>query len=190
VYVSLTLYEADFRRRISQWAETTLLAHAQQEFAEQPAYSILHALAQPDALRGERVAEFGSAIRLSLLSSVTPTAHPGETISGTLGLRALQAIDRPYSVFIHLYGNPTPYDGGPLWAQSDSVICESYPAPFWQLNETVLQDFALTIPPDVPPGQYVMAAGLYETPFGPRLAITAPLPQQWDYYELQEIEIR
>jgi len=190
VYVSLTLYEADFRQRLSQWADTTLLDQAQQEFAEQPAYSILHALVHADALRGERVAEFGSAIRLSLLSSITLAAHPGETISGTLGLRALQAIDRPYSVFIHLHGDPTPYQGGPLWAQSDSVICESYPAPFWKLNETVLQNFALTIPPDIPPGQYVIAAGIYETPLGPRLAITAPLPQPWDYYELQEIEIK
>lgn len=72
--------------------------------------------------------------------------------------------------------------GGPVAADTTPDMAKQ--------NGAVLQSFALTIPPDVPPGQCVWAAGIYETPREPRLAITAPLPQPCEYHELREIRMR
>jgi hypothetical protein len=82
-----------------------------------------------------------------------------------------------------------PHEGGPLWTQGDCVICSSYPPPLWKSNETIIQEFTLPIPLDIPQGKYVIAVGVYESLIGPRLPITAPSTKHRDYFLLQEVEI-
>ena len=189
-YVSLTLYEPLFEQTLLQWADTTVLwQDANSE--GQPRYTIFQTTPHLESLvtEDQRASVFGDALRLSLLSPLPSKIEAGQTLSFKLGLRALRPLDRVYSVFVHLYGEPTPYEGGPSWAQGDSWLCASYSTVFWHLNETVIQEFELPVPADVPSGHYVIAVGVYESPAGDRLPLTAPAPQQWDYSELHEIEI-
>lgn len=190
-YVSVTTYEPLFRQTLSLWADTTILRQDQTASQASPRYTIFRATPHPESLAGESqdAPVFDDAIRLSLLSPISFTIDAGETISFYLGLRALRPLDQVYSVFVHLYGEPTPYEGGALWAQGDSWICASYPTVFWHSNETIIQEFVLPVPADVPSGPYVIAVGVYQSPSGARLPVTAPESQEWDYFVLRQVEI-
>jgi len=127
---------------------------------------------------------------MSLLLPVSSTAQAGDVLTITLGLRALHPLDRDYSVFVHLYGDPTPYEGGVIWAQGDSQACATYPSRLWQTDETIVQHFMLRLPSDLPPGTYAVAVGVYESPAGPRLPITWPAPRANDFLELQKVAVQ
>jgi len=191
VYVSLTIYDPEFQRRLAQWADVTVLAEGRVESQNRPWYSVFKAEPRLESLAGEERGgvAFGDAIQLKLLSPIASPVRAGDTIPVVLGLRALKSLDRPYSVFVHLYSNPMPHEGGPLWTQGDCVICSSYPPPLWKSNETIIQEFTLPIPLDIPQGKYVIAVGVYESLIGPRLPITAPSTKHRDYFLLQEVEI-
>ena len=57
---------------------------------------------------------------MSLLLPISSVAEAGDMLTVTLGLKAQHPLDRDYSVFVHLYGDPTPYEGGAMLAQGDS----------------------------------------------------------------------
>ena len=60
-----------------------------------------------------------------------------------------------YRVFVHLVGA----DGRPR-AQADGPPADgAYPTPIWRAGETVADLRRLTIPPDLPPGEYAIIAG-------------------------------
>ena len=131
---------------------------------------------------------FGDALRLSLLLPVSSTVPAGATVPLRLGFKALHPLDRDLSVFIHLYGEPRPEAGGPMWSQADSQLCVSYPTSWWKVAETVVQDFALHIPANLPPGGYVIAGGVYDSASLARLPVSSPQPQT-DYIELASLKV-
>jgi hypothetical protein len=108
---------------------------------------------------------------VQVLSPFSATLKADDQVVIWLGARPLRHLDLYPSVFVHLYGVPTPYQGGRLWAQADSELCATYPASLWQTDETIVQAFVLKIPADIPPGEYSIAAGVYA---GDRLPITIP----------------
>jgi len=190
IYVSLTMYEPEFQAALSRWADVTVLMQSRLPDGSPPRFTVYQALPRPGALQGQAPAiEFGGLLQVRSLETLPASVAPGDALRVRLGIRALQPLQREYSVFVHLYGDPTPYEGGRLWTQGDSWICASYPTTAWSEGETIVQDFALPIPADIPPGRYTVALGVYEAPSGPRLPITAPAPQQWDYYRLQEVQV-
>ena len=87
---------------------------------------------------------------MSLLLPVSSVAQAGDVLTVTLGLKAQHPLDRDYSVFVHLYGDPTPYEGGAMLAQGDSQACATYPSHLWQTSETIVQDFTLRLPTGLP----------------------------------------
>lgn len=189
IYFSLTLYEPDFEEKFSHWADLTVLERRPMPTSADTMYTIFQATTHATFLKGGEVAVFGDAIQMRLLSPISPTFHAGQIITVTLALRALHTIDRNYSVFIHLYGIPTPYEGGIMWSQGDSQACATYPSCLWKTNEAIVQSFVLELPVNLPPGTYIVAAGIYESPAGPRLPITWPKPQPHDFIELQKIQV-
>lgn len=191
VYVSLTMYEPEFQATLARWADVTVLLEDKPADGSAPRFTVYQVTPRPDALKGQGSAiEFGGLVQVRSLEALPAEASAVATLHIRLGVRALQPLTQAYSVFVHLYGDPTPYEGGRMWAQGDSWICASYPTAFWNRDETIVQDFALPIPADIPPGRYTVAIGVYEAPQGPRLPITAPAPQQWDYYSLHKLQIR
>ncbi len=134
-------------------------------------------------------ATFDERLHLGLAHPLPERALPGETLDINLNFKAQQPMAKIYTVFIHLYGIPSPYEGGPIWAQIDQAPCRSYPMTRWRAFETVNQTFALQVPVDLPAGTYTLVIGLYDPDAGLRLPLTAPAPDDKNYFELGHILI-
>jgi hypothetical protein len=89
--------------------------------------------------------------------------QPGETVRLNLTWRALACPRDSYTVFIHLM------DGAdrPVEAVNpdDTPLGGSFPTylwfPKWLPGQTVGDPYRLVIPPDLPPGNYYLEAGMY-----------------------------
>jgi len=181
-YVSLTRYEPGFQQRLAQWASVTPLLVDPKD-----SYSVF--AAEPYSDVGHHVANFGDALTVKLMQPPSTTLAPGDVLSVVLGVQALRTLDFVPSLFVHLYGVPTPYEGGVLWSQADSQLCASYPAHLWRTEETIIQSFALAIPPETPPGVYTVAIGIYAFPAGERLPVSAPGDPDLKYVNLHQLTI-
>ncbi len=183
VYASLTLFEPEFAVRFGRWARLESLAVDTE--AEPPRYSVFRVTPAGGLLpTGGPV--FGGALALALAEPLSATLRPSTTLSVTLALSALRPLDEPYHVFVHLYGHPTPYEGGRLWAQHDMLPCgQAYPPTHWHSGETIIQAFSLQLPADIPPGVYTVAAGVYGGPENTRL----PLDGRGDWVALGTVTI-
>jgi hypothetical protein len=190
-YFSLTRYEPAFGLDLSRWADLTVLHREPLQPEGGALYTVYQATTRPGfADPGSGIAVFGDAVQMSLLLPVSSVAKAGDVLTVTLGLKAQHPLARDYSVFVHLYGDPTPYEGGTMWAQGDSQACATYPSHLWQTSETIVQDFMLRLPLDLAPGTYKVAVGIYESPAGARLPITWPEPRANDYIELQRVAVQ
>jgi hypothetical protein len=81
--------------------------------------------------------------------------------------QAVGEMDTDYTVFVHLVdGN------GTVWGQDDSAPMNgTYPTTLWQPGEFVTDAHQLTLPPDLPPGDYGLEVGMYQVETGLRLAV-------------------
>lgn len=187
IYVSVTLYEPDFEQKLSPWARTSVLFQDPGQYP--PRYTVFQAVPRAEFLQNPGIvrAIFGSRIEMRLLEPIPPTAPAGATVPIHLAFQALQPLDRAYSVFIHLYGDPTPYEGGPLWAQADRPACEPYFSNFWRTDGMIVQTFPLPLQPQTPSGRYLIGAGIYDSATGIRLSLP-----DWahDVLPLGELEIQ
>ena len=157
--------------------------------ASREAYQML--LVEPDG----RTAHPQFAVTFAKNVQMTPTTplpqkvQPGDTLHISLDFRAEQPTAEVYSLFIHLYGTPSPYEGGVIWAQTDSPLCLSYPMTAWRPFETINQQFTLSLPTNLPPGDYTLVTGLYNPANGLRLPLTAPAPNEWNHFELAPLAV-
>ena len=183
VYVSLTMYEGSFAQRLAQWAEVRPLY--EDNAGTGPRYSIWTAQSRFPA--PVMTVHFAERFAVDFLQALPEKIAPGMELRVALGIRPLVIPDTLPSLFVHLYGDPTPYAGGTLWAQADSQVCASYPAHLWRLEETIVQEFVLTFPDALPPGDYEIAIGMYPFPEGPRLPITTAEGSEYQYVVLQSL---
>jgi hypothetical protein len=187
-YVSLTLYEPSFADQLLRWADVSLLYEDVVDLAPRPRYSVYAAMpAMPEPVGP--VVQFGDQFEVRRLSPLPEKVSPGTTLTVTMGVRALRTPEIAPSLFLHLYSIPTPYEGGTMWSQADSQLCTSYPAHLWRLAETVIQSFTLTVPAEVPEGDYVVGLGMYPFPAGARVPVVSPRENNWDYVGLQELKV-
>ena len=71
-------------------------------------------------------------------------------------------MNAEYTGSLQLLGPQNPATGTPLWAQDDSEPCRGiYPTSVWAMDELVIDRYALSIPPDAPPGEYQIAMSFY-----------------------------
>jgi len=187
-YVSLTMYEPSFEDRLARLADVALLSAEGGTSASRPRYSVFSARGDPDS--GRRVATFGDALALRQMQPLSTTLAPGDELPVVLGVRPLRPLDFAPSLFVHIYGVPTPYEGGVLWAQADSQLCPSYPAHLWRSEEMIVQSFDLQLPPDIPAGEYIVAVGVYVFPDRERLPVSASGDPEQNYVELHRMTIR
>lgn len=175
-YIVATMYEPRFANALAQWAQVTVLDQDTAPGYPNPRYTVFAAEPREAQLHpaGLPVVRFDDWLEVRLLKSLPTAVKPGDTLSVTLGIQPLKKPEIYPSLFVHLYGIPTPYQGGKLWAQADSEVCASYAAPLWDTAETIIQTFTLTLPPDLPPGSYTVALGAYPAPAGKRMSVTTP----------------
>jgi hypothetical protein len=92
------------------------------------------------------------------------TLQPGSTLTVTLVWRGEREMETSYRVFLHMLG-----PDGSLVAQSDGEPAGwARPTTGWLPGEVVVDERVLVLPPDLPPGEYRLMAGMYRYG-GPRL---------------------
>jgi hypothetical protein len=107
-------------------------------------------------------ANWGDQIQLLGYDAVPLPFQPGERLPVTLYYQALSRMDTDYTAFVQLAGPPNPATNTPLWSQDDSEPCRRYrPTSSWDVDEILIDTFALSIPPALPAGEYALIAGFY-----------------------------
>ncbi len=103
------------------------------------------------------------------------SAHvkPGAQMPVKLYWRTPIKIKERYTAFVQLVGTQyNPRTNGPLWAGHDSEPLDGgYPTTQWFVNVPIADTHVLTVPPDAPPGEYELWAGLYTQPDIKRLPV-------------------
>jgi len=106
---------------------------------------------------GARLGDIATLVGASLSPSPPVSLSPGHPVTVTLIWRAEATPSDSYHVFLHLL-DPT----GRIVAQSDGVPANwTRPTAGWLPGEYIADVRVLTLPPDAPPGEYVLQAGLY-----------------------------
>jgi len=108
-------------------------------------------------------------ITLLGFSGLGPRASPGSDLNLTLQWLDNQTPDQSYHVFVHLQAAD-----GSIVAQSDGVPANwTRPTTGWLPGEFVADGRSLHLPPDLAPGAYTLAAGMYRPDTGERLTTNA-----------------
>jgi hypothetical protein len=96
-----------------------------------------------------------------------PAARPGEKVELALEWLAVSRPGRDYSVFVHVRDA-----AGQTRFQRDRMPGDgSVPTSRWRVDDRVGDYYALELPPDLPAGEYLLVAGLYDLATGQRLAL-------------------
>jgi hypothetical protein len=103
----------------------------------------------------------------------------------TLFWQAKDKVPARYTVFTHLVDST----GKPV-AQTDSPpLGGTAPTDSWQVGVTIVDHYAIAIPPGTPPGQYELRVGMYLWPDLTRLPVTLNGRPSGDYVSLGTIRV-
>jgi len=111
---------------------------------------------------------------------------PGDQFVVNLYWKAISTIPESYMSFVHLIAAD-----GHLATQDDHELGRGfYRANFWQPSEIIRERYELSLPRDIPPGDYVLRAGAYSFPSLTRLAVrSASVPAQDNAVTLDTIHV-
>ena len=109
---------------------------------------------------------FGDQIALLGYHVAGESAAPGDTLELTLFWQAQRPLDIEYQVFVHVLDAT-----GQLVAQSDKINPGDFPTHRWPTDRYVSDTHRLALPPDLPPGPYTVATGLWVQAEGWRLPV-------------------
>jgi hypothetical protein len=110
---------------------------------------------------------FGSSIWLVGHQLTTPERAAGETVEVILYWRAYAALDRQYTVFVHVL------DASGEWVTGWDMMprYNTYPTTDWPVVELIDDVHIVPLPADLPPGEYAIALGMYDWGTGERLPV-------------------
>lgn len=118
-----------------------------------------------------QVARFSSGVDLLGYDAPEGEFIPGSELRLRLYWQSQVPIDQIYKTFVHIWGTPTPMEGGRIWGQEDAQPCDnSYPYSYWMPGDILVEERHISIPPETPPGEYQIAVGMYIDD-GPRFTI-------------------
>ncbi len=122
-------------------------------------------------------ARFAPGLQLVGYDLSATQVRAGESVFLTVYWKTEIELTEDFITFMHM---GTGLDGTPPVAQHDGQPCQGlYPTSQWRAGDLVPDGFALTLPPDTPPGDYPLAVGWYRYPALTRLLLVAadsPLP--------------
>jgi hypothetical protein len=125
-------------------------------------------------------ADFGSAVLIGF--DLPVQARPGDSVPLTLYWRSAARMDKDYTVFVHLL-DPS----GQAAAQADAEPRGgAYPTSMWTVGDVVPDEHTLKLPDHLALDDYIIRAGLYLAPDGPRLS----LKPSGDSFELGTLRLR
>jgi hypothetical protein len=113
------------------------------------------------------LANFGDRVLLTDAKLGKSKAVPGEHVPVALRWRGLRKMAEDYTVFVHLVG-----PDGRLHGQMDRwPVQGSYPTSEWKPGRGVMDDYAIRVEADAPPGRYRVEVGLYRLETMERLRV-------------------
>jgi methionine-rich copper-binding protein CopC len=123
-------------------------------------------------------ARLGERVRLRGLDVESDTVAPGAELGLTLYWQAEGPTDVDYTVFVHLVG-----PDGQIHGQVDRPpAAGGAPTTSWAPGQVVVDELALPVAPDAPPGRYHLRVGMYDAASGGRLPVRDatgdPLPDE------------
>jgi mannosyltransferase len=131
----------------------------------------------PDAPTDTLDLPFGDHIMLTGFALNRAQFAPGDALMLSLFWTTDAPLAARYKVFVHLYADPD----APPPAQHDSEPAGGQaPTIDWQPGAAIIDRHGIVIPPDLPPGEYTLAVGIYdsadpaarlESPLGERAAL-------------------
>jgi hypothetical protein len=128
---------------------------------------------------------FGEPPLLILLGFNQPNKNSepkNQTLELTFYWQAEAEMATNYTVFAQLL-NPS----GQVVAQVDTQPQDgAAPTTTWLPGEIIADDISLTLPPDLPPGDYRLITGLYDAASGARL----PVSGGGDFVELRQVTLQ
>ncbi|MBZ0283211.1 MAG: DUF4832 domain-containing protein [Anaerolineae bacterium] len=102
-------------------------------------------------------ARFGESIRLDRYALSDRSVQPGDVLQIRFDWRTETPLTTRYKVFVQLLN-----EGGVLMAQRDAEpVGNTLPTTAWTPGETVIDNHGLSLPEDLPPGDYQLIVGLY-----------------------------
>lgn len=114
---------------------------------------------------------FSSGVDLLGYDAPEGPLTPGSRLKIRLYWQSRVPLTQVYKTFVHLWGTPTPMDGGRIWGQEDGQPCDnSYPYQHWTPGDILAEERYIQIPPETPPGDYQIAVGMY-VDNGPRFTV-------------------
>jgi 4-amino-4-deoxy-L-arabinose transferase-like glycosyltransferase len=166
------------------YLERWLGAHAFKSFARGYVDASLSLYVMPSAAPAVQRpvgATLGGNIQLLGYALDSAEIVPGQILRLTLHWRANGAAEKRYQVFTHLIGAENPATQSPVWAQMDGEpVGGSHPTTLWQPGEIIDDLYGLAVPPNAPPGDYVLEVGMYDPATLARLPVRdasgVPLP--------------
>lgn len=132
--------------------------------------------------------KLGEAIRLIGYDLGGRTFRAGSSVPITLYWRADHAVEKKYTVFVHLLGEEfNTAQGNFLWGQVDRVPREgTMPTTAWAPGQNVPDEYQVPVDARAPAGRYRIEIGLYDPANGIRLIAS----DGRDSIIVDEIEIR
>lgn len=85
----------------------------------------------------------------------------------TLFWQPLSPLEHDYTTFIHLRDR----NNGTVYQQDGQPLNGTYPTSRWHVEEIIIDPIRLTIPPDLPSGDYRLLVGLYRLDTSERLPV-------------------
>jgi hypothetical protein len=113
-------------------------------------------------------AAFEDVIELQAGAILDREVQPGAVIRFAFRWTTPVPVQDSFVVFAHVVG-----EDGTLWAQHDSVPGSGLlPLTAWEPGQPITDRFTITLPDDIPPGEYAVRLGLYHPDSGLRLRVT------------------
>jgi len=98
---------------------------------------------------------------------ITPKSpETNQIVDITLYWQAQRPLSSTYQSFVHLV-----YPEGKIWVQSDNLNPGNFPTNRWPTEYYIRDKHQLTLPGDLPPGDYQISVGLYTLDNSQRLSV-------------------
>lgn len=156
-------------RRIETWLSTHLYPVSEQWFGP---IRVLRYGASVDAKETAPQpinVVYAHQIELAEVATLDSVSQAGGSVRMALTWRAVSVPAASYKVFVHVFDSQ-----GQLAAQHDGVPQNGLaPTHVWQTGQTIVDRFAIALPPDLPSGSYTIKVGLYDQATGQRLLTAA-----------------
>lgn len=143
----------------------------------------VHRISPPPPLEHAQSAEFGDFAQLVGYDFEPAAVRPGEAFDLQLMWKAIVRPAAAYTVFVHVLNSQ-----GRIVTGGDSPpLAGFYPTTAWLAGETFVETRSLSMPADVPPGDYHIEIGWYDSAnlqrvqirdaaLGDTLILNVPLP--------------